>query len=93
VKSFLSSALLLPALALLGALSGGAVASRAPTPSDMGIDQIAGAVGGVMVGMLAGLFAWAIAVRMLEPSRRVALALVALAGAAAVFAYLSVTAR
>ncbi len=92
MKSFLSSALLLPALALLGALCGGAVSTRILTTSDMGVDQIAGALGGVMVGALAGLLAWGVAVKTLGPSRRVVLAVVALVGAAVVFAYLSATA-
>jgi len=92
VKSFLSSALLLPALALLGALCGGTVASRVLTTSDMGVDQIASAVGGVIVGVLAGLVAWAVAVPMLTPSRRIVLALLSIVGAVMTFAYLAATA-
>lgn len=86
--SWLSGALLLAALLLLGVLTGGLVATRVIGTSGMGWDQIADTLGGVLAGAALGLAAGVVAVLKLGSSGRLWLAGGAVIGCLGAAAYL-----
>lgn len=73
-------------LAALGFFLGGFLGGRVFGGGGMGWDQIADTLGGVAVGLVAGLGASVWAIRGLSPSRQVALGVGGLLLAAGVFA-------
>ena len=89
--SWLSAALLLAALPLLGGLSGGLVVTRLIGTSGMGWDQLADTLGGVLAGGALGLVAGIVGVLRLSSSRRFWLAVGAVIGCLGVVAYLQAT--
>jgi len=91
VLSWLTSALCILATALFGLVGGIAVATRVLSPSVMGVDQLASALGGFSLGGLAGLIVGIVLSRLLSPSRRVLAAVLAFFMSAATMWYLQHT--
>ncbi|MGE0594323.1 MAG: hypothetical protein AB7G23_16870 [Vicinamibacterales bacterium] len=79
-----SAVVLLATLLALGLFAGVFVATRVLGTTTMGWDQLADALGGAMAGSVTALVAWGLALRMLSPARRVALAAIAVAGTAGI---------
>jgi hypothetical protein len=82
--SWLSAAMLLVTLVLLGGLAGGLVVTRIIGTSGMGWDQIADTLAGLMVGGALGFGAWIVAVRMASAAVRLRLTVAAVTGCVAV---------
>jgi hypothetical protein len=68
--SGLSAAVLLVALVLFGFIAGGLVATRVIGTSEMGWDEIADTLGGLMVGGALSVAAWLVALRLLGSAGR-----------------------
>ena len=83
--------MLLVALVVLGFIAGGLVATRIIGSSGMGWDQIADALGGVVVGSALGIAAWIVAVRLLGSAGRLWLTGAAVVGCIGASIYLQST--
>jgi hypothetical protein len=91
MKSWFSAAALLIALIIFGFIFGATVATRIMTTGGMGFDQIADALGGVMIGALAGLLAGIILIRQLSPPIRLVVTFIAIAATFGNVLYLRAT--
>ncbi|MEZ5488886.1 MAG: hypothetical protein R3F50_01035 [Gammaproteobacteria bacterium] len=91
MKSWLSGAILLMALLFFGVIFGALVATRIMSSGGMGFDQLADALGGFIVGGALGLLAAIVLIRRLSPSKRLIVALIAIAGSFASVLYLRAT--
>lgn len=90
-SSWATGAVYLIALVGLGFVLGGTVATRLFPSGGMGWDQIANALGGVLVGVIVSAVVGAITVVRLSPRARLLLAGAAVAAVVACFAYASLT--
>lgn len=90
--SWLTGVLLLVALLYLGVLAGGTVTTRLmPTSGGMGWDQLADALGGVLVGTVLAVVGAIIALRALGTGGRLAVIVLAAVACAGLTAYLRAT--
>jgi hypothetical protein len=91
MKSKLASAFLLITLLIFGFIFGAMVATRIMTTSGMGFDQLADALGGMMIGSLGGLVVGIVLMRRLTPASKLVVGLLAIAVTVGTILYLRAT--